>query len=341
MRKLVLLAALLGIFWFGQDIKRSNLYQTMERGVTQNLDRFLNQLHLQRPDPNNIQQQVGQVLHTIDQLDQQLVDQLLTRSLGIRNLPSLPEFHNPQTSDHSVGQIQVLAGDSGVTQADLQAAVKTIQNISLPILQQNLWKPTETTRVVLFSSHEGYANALRKSGIQASMIPSIVSKTGGLTVGKDVWIPLYASKSNAELADVLTHELTHTALNEQGIGEVIPTWVNEGIAWHNGMAAMNQVDPRMAQQMTNALNRQIQQVAQRGQLLPLSASEQDMLRARYNVEWEDYLAVENLIRQGGMNKFRTFLAGTRKLGVSNSFATQYSESLHVYENEFYQSLSGK
>lgn len=73
---------------------------------------------------------------------------------------------------------------------------------------------------------------------------------------------------------------------------------------------MQQVDPRAAQRIENAFNQQIQKVADAGQLLPLTVDEQAILTARYNVEWEGYLALQNLIQQQEIDKFRAFLAGT-------------------------------
>jgi hypothetical protein len=146
-------------------------------------------------------------------------------------------------------------------------------------------------------------------------------------------------QDQSDLANVLTHELTHVVLNQKGIGDSLPTWINEGIAWHDGLLAQSQVSPQKTQQLTAKLNQQIHQVAQQQQLLQLSASENDILSANYNVEWEDYLAVQNLLNTYGNQAFLSFLNGISQNGVDASFQQTYNMSRANYEASFYQTLA--
>ncbi|MGZ4134780.1 MAG: hypothetical protein ACXVC1_05755, partial [Tumebacillaceae bacterium] len=88
------------------------------------------------------------------------------------------------------------------------------------------------------------------------------------------------------------------------------------------------------------LTKQVQDAKQNGKLLPLTASEDDILTADYNVEWTDYLAIQNLISQdqNGPAKIDAFLNGIAKQGVDNSFQAQYGQSITQYEKEFTQTL---
>jgi hypothetical protein len=163
------------------------------------------------------------------------------------------------------------------------------------------------------------------------MIRNIVSQTGGVTVGSDVWIPLYALQDESDLANVLTHELTHVVLNQMGIGDQLPTWINEGVAWLNGREAQSRIAPDKVAAEDEAFAQQIRQAAAAGKLVPLSAGEEEILRAPYNVEWEDYLAVRQLIQQGGPASFQAFLRDAVKYGVDKSFALHYHTTLDQYE----------
>jgi hypothetical protein len=295
---------------------------------------LMKMLGMDRLDGNSLNQQLDQVMEAIGQ---QVGDQRLLHGLHIRRLP----FNEGQGNHVTAGSesIQVSSGDPGVSQKEVQTAAHMIQTLSLPILRENVSEPVQPSHVVLFSSKAAYAKALENAGIENDMVKHIVEKTGGITVGSDVWIPLYALQSNGDLANVLTHELTHVALNQKEISDHIPDWVNEGIAWHDGMLALQNIQPRTAKQESALMNRQIRLVAQQGALLPLTVDEQGILQAHYNVEWEDYLAVENLIQQEGIEKFRAFLEDTVKDGVDKSFLNHYQMSINTYENQFYQTLN--
>jgi len=58
-----------------------------------------------------------------------------------------------------------------------------------------------------------------------------------------MWIRLYNLHGKADLANVLTHELTHVAFNQAGIGYKLPLWLNEGTSWYTGLAAQESVNP--------------------------------------------------------------------------------------------------
>jgi hypothetical protein len=292
------------------------------------------QLLTNSDDADSIKQQVNQVYHDESQ-PYQFSDQRFVHRLHRKHLPTQNAIQ--QTN---VNGIKVFAGDTRVTSNQLKLAEQIIQTISLPILQQNVGDvPAQNTRVVLFSNPQTYANSLEEAGVSPDQLKNIASETGGLTVGSDVWIPLYNLQDQSDLANVLTHELTHVVLNQKGIGDSLPTWINEGIAWHDGLLAQAQVSPPEAQQLTSKLNQQIHQVAQQQQLLQLSASENDILNANYNVEWEDYLAIQNLLDTYGNQAFLTFLNGIPQTGVDESFQQTYNMSRTSYETSFYQSLA--
>jgi hypothetical protein len=305
------------------------------------------------PSEDQIHQQVEQLMAHAEQqmqvaqqqmqVDAPVVERLVIHRLGVRRLVrQQPQGNQKQARQQVENGLQVVAGDSGVSGSTLKTSGQILQNLSLPVLQSSLGQtPNAQTEITLFSSQRSYAEALLRSGAPQDQVQAIVVNTGGVTVGNQVWIPLYNLKSESDLANVLTHELTHVVFNQEGIGESIPTWINEGVAWHDGMLAHQQVDPQSAQKETNQLNRQLAAATNEGALLPLSASEQDILQAPYNVEWQDYLAVEQLRKQYGDQVFDAFLASIPKYGVEKSFQKSFGMSLSSYEQQFTRSLASQ
>lgn len=281
-----------------------------------------------------LSQQLNQLMSQAKAFNQHALMHKVSHRIGLRKLPRQNNYGSQTAQDG----IQITAGDRKVTQTTLKAASKIVQQISLPILKSNVGLPTGSTKLVLFSSKQSYANALAQAGVPHSQLNAIVSNTGGLTIGSDIWIPLYNLEDQSDLANVLTHELTHVVLNQKGIGDTIPTWVNEGMAWHDGMQALDQVDSNKAKQESAALTQQVQEAKQNGHLLPLTASEDDILNADYNVEWTDYLAIQNLISQQGPQKMDAFLNSIAKNGVDASFQAVYQEPITQFENNFINKL---
>jgi hypothetical protein len=294
--------------------------------------------HLTQQQIDQINQQLNQQLNTLmgqaKQFNQHAIMHKLSHRIGLHKLPRQGDYGTQNAKDG----VQVDAGDRKVSQSTLQAASQIVQQVSLPILKTNVGLPSGSTKLVLFSSKQSYAAALGQAGVPRDQLNAIVSNTGGLTIGSDIWIPLYNLQDKSDLANVLTHELTHVVLNQKGIGDTIPTWVNEGMAWHDGMQALDQVDSNKAKQESSALTQQVQDAKQNGHLLPLTASEDDILNADYNVEWTDYLAIQNLISQQGPEKMDAFLNGIAKEGVDSSFQATYNEPITQYENDFINKL---
>ncbi|MZP30428.1 hypothetical protein GTO91_11965 [Heliobacterium undosum] len=300
-------------------------------------------------DPEQVKEQLnrrlGEIIDNVEALNDQLLVQgrdpreLLAKHFGSRHLPRPSDPETASRSRKTATGIQILAGDSGVPDSIVQQAAETVQTTALPIVQAKLGQaPSNQTVVVLYSTKTAYRKALTDAGVEASLITPIVENTNGICIGTDVWIPLYSLQDKSSLANVLTHELVHVVFNEQGLGSKLPTWVNEGVAWDAGMTAVKKINPAMARRLEKSLDSQIRRAAKEGRILPLSASEEDILRADYNVEWQDYLAVEHLIKKYGEERLRAFLTGARKTGVAASFQAQYGMSITRFEREFAAAL---
>lgn len=316
---------------------QSLLNQDLPTQVMQRVVSVEQWLGFSQPGTNNFKQQLNEALQNINQLDAQMVIHNLIHSrLGLNHIPKPAGAALEATADG----IQVFAGDPQVKPASVQKAGQMIKDISLPVINNNLQKiPSASTRIYLFSNQTSYAAALGQAGVQDNLIRAIVQNTGGITLGSDVAIPMYNLSNQSDLANVLTHELTHVVINDLGLTDnQLPTWLNEGTAWHDGMLAQRQVNPARANQTATSLTGQVQQAAKNGTLLPLTASEDEIIKANYNVEWEDYLAVQGLIQQYGQEQFRAFIDNIPQTGLEQSFSAQFHLTVSQYENQFYNSL---
>jgi hypothetical protein len=277
-----------------------------------------------------LKEQLSEVIHDIS-----VNPAFIQEALGIRKLAPVKGTDSYQAS----GRMQIIAGDTGVSHATLVSTAHLVEDVSLPVLKEKLGAvPTKHVRIVMFSTPHSYGQALQQAGIPAGQVNQIVKVTGGLAIQSEIWIPLYAVHGKSEQANVLTHELTHVAFNQQGIGSKLPLWINEGMSWHTGMAGKKRISPKAEKRMRTKLNEQIQAVVAANQLLPLTADGNDIIHASYNVEWQDYMAVHDLIETYGEDKMREFLINVKKLGVEASFLQAFGMPLHTFEEKFYKSI---
>ncbi|TGE31763.1 hypothetical protein [Desulfosporosinus sp. Sb-LF] len=238
-------------------------------------------------------------------------------------------------SHKAATNVYIKAGDSAVPTARLTKASQIIEDISLPTLNAVVGlSPAKNIEVVLFSSPKTYANALVQANIDPNSIQSIVANTGGLTVNTTIWIPLYNLADNSDLANVLSHELFHACASSQGYGDQLPTWLNEGTAWRIGLTAMQKVNPRKASLEMTYFESDVRNAAKNGLILPLTASESDILNAQYNVEYEDFMAVEQLVKQYGISSYKTFIQNLKTESVSTNFQNSFNTTIDKFQNNF-------
>lgn len=260
---------------------------------------------------------------------------LPTTSSQVKNLPK----RSKSLSTVTVSNITINAGDNSVKQTVINAAGDIIKQSSLPILKQYINAlPTSAVNIVLFSSEKSYGDALLKAGASESSIPAYTQKTGGITVGSEIWVPLYNLSDLSELSNVLTHELTHVTFNQMGIGDKLPTWINEGAAWRDGLLAQQKYNSFATMEEMVSQQMSVLQAAGSSQLLPLTASEDDIINASYNVEYEDFMAIEALVKQYGADQFLAFLSSTSQKDVAQAFQDTYKTDIQSYQDAFLQSF---
>lgn len=250
---------------------------------------------------------------------------------------SLTALDNLPLPDESSVKLQVtdkitlLAGDTGITDTELNDYGTMIKEISLPTLKNKLnLVPTKNVKITMFTTPENYGQALLQAGITSSDVTSIVKNSGGIAINSSIWIPLYNLEGRGGISNALTHELTHVALNQAGIARELPQWLNEGTAWVAGLAAQERVDPFQAKVETVVLRESVENLAEKGELLPLDNTEQGL----YYLEAQGFLATDALIKKHSLETFQEFLNQSQKNGVNQCFEQTFKIRLDDYEKSF-------
>lgn len=244
------------------------------------------------------------------------------------NLP-LPDESSVQ--QQVTDKITLVAGDTGITDTELSDYSKLIKDISLPTLKTKLNRePIKKVNITLFTTPEYYGQALLRAGIAPSDVTSIVKNSGGIALNSSIWIPLYNVQGRGGITNVLTHELTHVTLNQAGIASKIPLWLNEGTAWVMGLAAQERFDPFQAKVEAVVLRESVQNLDEKGKLLPLEDTDQGL----YYLEAQGYLATDALIKKYGLETFQEFLKQTQNRDVNDSFDQTFKIRLNDYEQSF-------
>lgn len=254
-----------------------------------------------------------------------------------KKLRTLPKMQSK--TDVTTANVSVKSGDSSVSAANVQKASKIVDQISLPTLKSVVGlSPASNIEIVLFSSAKTYGNALLKAGIDRNSIQAMISETGGMTVGTTIWIPLYNLEDQSDLANVLSHELFHACAASQSYEDQLPVWINEGTAWRIGLMAQQKVNPQKTSAEMAYYDNDVRKAAQKGTILSLDASEQDILKANYNVEYEDFMAVEQLTKTYGTATYKTFIENLKNQNISSDFKNSFHSSMSEFQRSFIASL---
>ncbi|MCL6547280.1 MAG: DUF4157 domain-containing protein [Alicyclobacillus sp.] len=237
-----------------------------------------------------------------------------------------------------VDGVVVTAGEAGIDRAEIRQVAALVEEASRDVLRPSLGIApglplTDTLarpKIVLLSSPSGYAR-VAQSAFPAAQATTAAAQTGGFTVGETIFIPLYKYQDDSFLLNTVAHELTHVVLNAKGLGPVLPSWINEGYAWYNGFAAQSLLNPQAVEETQTSLWSQLSAAWNQGDVKPLSASPDSVLAPEvYSTEYQDYVAVRQLIRDGSLERFRRFLTDAKRFGADAGFQRVYGESLDTF-----------
>jgi hypothetical protein len=184
-------------------------------------------------------------------------------------------------------------------------------------LQMTLSQPV---KIELVEDKANYEKALQSLGVDPGQASSLSQDTGGFTIGDNIVIPMYQNTTDPDLLNSLAHELTHAYINENKLD--IPSWINEGLAVDDGMNMQRQSETNVAYMgYARRMAEDVLKAAKQGKLLSLSGDEDTVLSgsATYDVELQDWLAVNMLLQQVGYGPFEKYFS-LLKQGESDSAA---------------------
>ncbi|QSO46273.1 hypothetical protein [Alicyclobacillus mengziensis] len=245
-----------------------------------------------------------------------------------------------QSSVGSLVDVNLIAGDAGVSRMTINWVQSVIRNDAWPVIN-HLFAGASTPNVnlVLFATEQGYQGVVAQQFSGNAQV--IAADTGGFTVGTTVYVPIYKYTATDSLANTIAHEFTHVFLNVTGISRLIPQWINEGFAWSAGLQAENTVNSGGVNVLLKELAAELASARHSGNLAPLTTGTEAGLQKNfeYNLEYEDYLAVDQLEKIYGMKAITQFFRQALNVGLKTSFKESFGVSLNAYEQKFYGKLN--
>jgi hypothetical protein len=242
--------------------------------------------------------------------------------------------------------IRVVAADKAVTHDQIQH-VQAILNGAHVIeeLQQDLGRTFQSPVTIHVAQDvNGYRSALLSAGLSMSDVNSVADGSNGVAIGEDVYFPLSENKTDDQLRNILGHELTHVLLNESGIGDLVPSWINEGIAWKEGLAMEYANTPDVVYKGQIAyMYETILDAFGTTDWQPLLGDAEATIHSTnaYNVEWQDYFAVDLLQKTYGWNAILTYLNQLSSNPENTAFQQTFGTSESRFEQTFNQTLSSQ
>ncbi|ATY86046.1 hypothetical protein CVV65_14825 [Kyrpidia spormannii] len=211
--------------------------------------------------------------------------------------------------------IDVQSAEPGVTIGQVNKIRALIQDAGIyDRLRQDLPGDfTQPVHIHLVITKDGFSKALAAAGMSPDQVETFSDITSGAAFGNEIYLPLYVVADDAQIANVLAHELTHVYLDQNGLGNRIPVWFNEGLAWHEGLAAQGKFQaPVVLDGWKKRIEAAIIDGRQKGLLGPLTGITEDLIlhTPAYNPEWQGYVALEHLA-QGHWDRVREYLTAVK------------------------------
>lgn len=249
------------------------------------------------------------------------------------------------SSLNGVGQpaeIEVINGDGKVSTQLMQQVSNLLQTgkISQKVSQEYGFAFHNPIRIYLAADEEGYKQMLLNRGDSLQRAEKLVQVSGGMASQNAIYIPLGGYRVNGQLSEkylknTLAHELLHVLSSQNGLYSM-PSWIEEGLAWRIGLKLHYEGEPSvLSDGFKTWLRNQILQTQQSGQLIGLINNPEDtiMTTAKYNVEIQDWVAVEYLIQQYGEDKLQSYLRLIQQ-GDNEPFRNAFGTYRDTFEKQF-------
>lgn len=255
------------------------------------------------------------------------------------HLPALPT-----SNDYSTAHAIIEAQTPDVTGVDLLSLGNLFERIYQYDTTSTGFTPTLPIVVAAYGNTDAYTQHFLDEGASLSDAENYGENSQAVTESNQ-YMAVNLDGLDPEFGvNVLAHEFTHALI--ANVSEKIPDWVNEGLAWHQGNGAQEDVSPveLVDSSLKWDLWDDIVNHASSGDLIGLG--QVDTMGADYNVEAEDNFAVEQLIQQFGFqdvldyvkqidkadtNPAKNDVAFQSTFGMSEpSFASQMETDLNGY-----------
>lgn len=239
-------------------------------------------------------------------------------------LPALPA-----STDLSVANGVITAGDKSVSPEDLLSFANIYEHVYAQDSSDLGIAATNPIHITLYSSLTTYAKHFTDEGYTAAQAKQYANNSAAVDEGPasiSVSLPAYYVTDGL---NILAHELVHALVAQ--VSSQIPSWTNEGIAWYEGIKAELDGSPNGLLQSGLHWTEWTDIVAhqQAGTLLPLGDA--DPMNAAYNVEDQDYYAVQQLIQQFGFAQLMTYIRQVDQ--HPTAFQDTFHESFDTFSSQ--------
>jgi len=236
-----------------------------------------------------------------------------------------------QAVDGPDSMVSFVSGDGKVPQSTLDSLHQLVftDHLVSRVADDLGLRLSNPITVYVAQDNAGYSRELQAQGITGADLTNVLADSGGLAVDHSIFLPMSRNTTTNDQLNTITHELTHVLLNDTGAGYSIPSWVNEGLAWREGLNAEYENQPKVLWQgMKFEISNAVEGAYAGGTLVPLISDPSQTLAATqtYNVEWQDYLAVDQLIQKFGMGSVRTYLTDLLSKSPGDAFKAAFGET---------------
>ncbi|TCP57799.1 copper amine oxidase-like protein [Tumebacillus sp. BK434] len=198
--------------------------------------------------------------------------------------------------------------------------------------------------VYLSNSDAGYKDALiRETGASSTEAAQMASWANGVAYGDTIVLPLHKQESDYGRVRTIAHELSHVLFNQNEVD--LPSWVNEGFAWQASLDIAFENGPQVLRGRQDLLARdEVLGALNNGAYRPLINGSYSKLvalgEANYNLELQDYLAMQELKAQYGQDKVQAYLKRFAGTGTADAnFRGEFGLSMTEFGDAFRSKLA--
>lgn len=255
--------------------------------------------------------------------------------------PTAPFYvfvNSKSAAQAQAANVQVINGDGQVSAQRLDQVKGKLPEISRNVSAEYGYSYNGPVNMYLVTEKTTYQQLLVSHGYTSTRASTLSEVSAGLARGNDVYIPLYASSSDNDMYGTIAHEMVHVLFNQNGLGGSLPSWINEGLANRTGFEVEYTGRPGiMLQSHKQWLSNYILDIKHDGRLLGLLSSGDDTINSltNYDVEIQDWLAVDRIINQYGFDKMKNYLNLLKQQQTHNSaFTAAFGVSPQTFEAGF-------